>query len=47
MKIGKTWNTLVQEPFFFILGAKMYFYCYEYYEKSRKPLVNSSKFCWL
>jgi hypothetical protein len=29
------------------LGAKKYFYCYEYCEKSRKPLVNSFKFWWL
>jgi len=45
MKIEKNlkYPYLATHPFF-ILGAKKYFYCYEYCEKSRKPLVNSFKF---
>ena len=48
IEIEKIWNTLFRQLIlFFILEAKKYFYCYDYCEKPRKPLVNSSNFCWL
>jgi hypothetical protein len=48
-KLKKPEIPLSNNPsFFFILGVKKYFYCYEYCEKPRKaPLVNHSKFYWL
>jgi len=36
---------IAAQLFFFILRAKKYFYDYKNYEKSRKPLINNSKFC--
>jgi len=43
-KLKKPEIPLSNNPFFFILGVKKYFYCYEYCGKPRKPLVNYSKF---
>lgn len=45
IEIKKILNSLVLQPIFFFTWAKTYFNCYEYYEKSRKFLVNNSKFC--
>jgi hypothetical protein len=47
-KLEKTEIPMSNIPsFFFILGKKKYFYCYEYCEKPRKPSVNSYNIYWL
>jgi hypothetical protein len=46
MNNGKTKKNRVQQPNnFLILEVKNYFYCLEFYEKSKQPLINNFKFC--